>query len=144
MKRAPICLLLFLLSVLHARSASAQEVDEWQPAGDTMFGDAPGAARDGYTWWASSEFLVWWTKDGPAPLPLVTTAPAGSPAPIPGALDQPDTTVVLGGKQDVHPAQLGGRFTLGGWLAPESGVGVEANLLFLSKSTVSTTVTDIG
>lgn len=94
--------------------------------------------------WASAEALLWWIKDGPAPIPLATTAPANSPSPIPGALNAADSRVVLGGTEIDHTTQLGGRFTIGRWLANAPSLGVEANYLFLGKRSDSSTVASDG
>src|SRR5262245_9985124 len=45
--------------------------------------------------WVSAEYLLWWIKDGPFPVPLATTGSATDPTP--GALGQPGTTVLFGG-----------------------------------------------
>jgi hypothetical protein len=98
-------------------------------------------------WWTSAEFLIWWTKDAPCPVPLATTAPfVTNPANNgpPGALGNSDTTVVLGGSDIAQAPQLGGRFTLGRWLTDDARAGFEANFLFLSHNNVSKTVTDNG
>src|SRR5437763_4540304 len=42
--------------------------------------------------WASGEYLLWWLKDAPLSVPLVTTGPAGSS----GLLGADGTSVVLG------------------------------------------------
>src|SRR5208283_6095108 len=44
--------------------------------------------------WASSDYLFWWSKNAPAPVPLVTTGSLADP--IPGALGQPGTKVLFG------------------------------------------------
>lgn len=124
MKRMPLgwsCSTALLLTVAFACPARAQSVETW----------------------ATAETLLWWTKQGPAPVPLASTAPAGSPGPIPGALGNADTTVVLGGSEIGHDLQLGGRFTLGR-MNRDAGVGLDANFLFLGKSSNSQTVADDG
>lgn len=68
--------------------------------------------------WLSGEYLLWWLKDGPLPVPLVTT---GNPAnPLAGLLDQPDTVVLFGGSDLRYGTFSGTRWTLG--FHPESGV----------------------
>jgi Putative beta barrel porin-7 (BBP7) len=51
---------------------------------------------------ASAEYLLWWTKDGPAAPPLLST----------GTLGDPDFSVALGGRDYDAGAQPGGRFSL--------------------------------
>jgi len=95
--------------------------------------------------WASAETLLWWVKDGPAPPALATTAPTNStPVYAYGSTANPDTTVLLGGQNITQPMSVGGRFTLGTWLAPAESVGVEGNYLFLGKSITSNTVASDG
>lgn len=93
--------------------------------------------------WLSGEYLLWWTKKSPEPVPLVTT---GSLADVrPGALGQPGTRVVLGGNSIDREERSGGRFTVGGWLDGDRTIGVEASYFFLaSRSTTSSVSTGPG
>jgi hypothetical protein len=133
MKRARLALCLWSLLALTA-TALAQDIADSQDTPQTR------STND----WASAETLLWWVKSGPTPPPLATTAPDGSPGPIPGSLGNPDTTIVLGGERIAYPMQVGGRFTLGAWLAPDSPVGIEGNYLFLAESKSSSTVASDG
>src|SRR5438093_7907614 len=48
--------------------------------------------------WSSAEFLLWRVKDGPLPIPLVTTAPVApgvAPEANTGGLGQPGTSVLF-------------------------------------------------
>jgi hypothetical protein len=94
--------------------------------------------------WASADFLMWWIDDGPAPVPLVSMAPADSTSTFPGALGNPDTTVLLGGSQVDYPLHFGGRFTIGRSLSMDRQLGIEANYLFLGKRTESNSVANDG
>lgn len=78
--------------------------------------------------WAHAEYLTWWIKDGPLPVPLVTAGPSASFA----VLDQPGTNVLFGTTID-HDVFSGGRFTLGTWLNGEKNLGVEGNFFFLGR-----------
>jgi hypothetical protein len=78
--------------------------------------------------WFRGDYLLWFTRNDNAP-PLLTRGLATSPRP--GALDQPFTKVQGGGRIDFKERH-GGRFGVGSWLAPESGLAVEADYLFLS------------
>lgn len=82
--------------------------------------------------WGTVEYLLWWFKDAPANGPLVTS---GNPAVnhnLPGALGQPDTTVMLGDRME-FPGLSGGRLTVGTWLDSQSLFGIEASGFFLGK-----------
>lgn len=96
-----------------------------------------GCGSCGNRLWFTGEYLMWWFKDSPVPTPLATIAPATSTSSEPGAIGQPDTTVLLGGQNiDTH-LHHGGRFTAGYWLADDKSVGVEGNYFFLYNRTVS-------
>jgi len=88
--------------------------------------------------WVSGEYLLWWIKNGPSPPPL---AALGSIAdPVPGALGQPGTSVVLGGKELDYPSFSGGRFGAGYWLDSEQRWGVEASGFFLGTRSLQQSV----
>jgi hypothetical protein len=77
--------------------------------------------------WFDAEYLLWWTKNGPLPVPLVTTgsAPVGFGNDVPmvingtgiggGVLGDPDTSVRFGGEGLDYGAFSGGRFAGGFW-----------------------------
>ncbi|HXG12445.1 MAG TPA: BBP7 family outer membrane beta-barrel protein [Gemmataceae bacterium] len=81
--------------------------------------------------WASAEYLLWWVKDGPLPLPLVTV---GDPADIdPGALGQPGTRILFG-QRDLHYGSFaGGRLAVGSWLNKNRSIGLEGTLFLLER-----------
>ena len=84
-----------------------------------------GGCGDGHLWWLNAEYLLWWTKSGPAPA-LVTTGPPASF----GVLGQPGTSVVFGGPLDFGTAS-GGRFSTGLWFCECQTLGVDASFFFL-------------
>lgn len=139
-------------AIAWASTARAQEVDSWPAHEDDdhdLLADAQNYGASFNRWWASAEFLMWWTKDSPCPVPLATTAPASAltnPADRypPGNLANRDTTVVLGGTSIESPMQPGGRFTVGCGLGDEARYGIEAGFLFLGNSTMSKTVASDG
>src|SRR4051794_32368510 len=45
--------------------------------------------------WAGGDYLVWWLKRPPQPVPLITTGDPNSP--VPGGLGQPGTQILAGG-----------------------------------------------
>jgi hypothetical protein len=76
-------------------------------------------------YWASAEYLLWWTRDDHLP-PLVTTAlPPGT-----GALGNPGTAILLGGDVDYGP-RSGARLTAGMWLDDGQAFGLEASTFCL-------------
>ena len=125
------------------RLSSAAQFDENQPGG--LQSDAPEAQpeplSDNWTepplvenstyygnnnrFWGGAELLLWWLKPGHTP-PLVTS---GTTASL-GAIG-PGTTTLIGGNQNSDP-QLGGRFTLGGWLDSGRTIGIEGSYFFLN------------
>ncbi len=112
--------------------ADIRPMPAWSPA------DAPnpawgwlGRADDGKPrFWASTEYLLWWVKDGPLPYPLVTT---GDPTTAnPGALNAGGVPTLTG--QGVNFGALSGmRVTLGGWLNAESTIGLEGSGFLLPQ-----------
>jgi hypothetical protein len=78
--------------------------------------------------WLSADYLLWWVRNGPLPVPLVTT---GSPLDaVPGALGQNNTVVLFGNRPLDFGAFSGvrvtGGFDLGtGWAVEGSYFGLE-------------------
>jgi hypothetical protein len=83
--------------------------------------------------WVSTDALLWWIQGSKLP-PLVTTSTPGTPAAIAGALDQPDTNVLIGGGEVNGNMRLGFRTRVGGWLDAGQRLGVEAEFLILSAT----------
>ncbi len=94
--------------------------------------------------WASAEALLWWTKSGANVIPLATTAPAASPVPVPAALGEADTTVVLGGTAAPRGVQSGARFTIGRRLSTIEDIGIETSYFFLGGGGVSQSTSSDG
>lgn len=80
----------------------------------------------------SAEYLLWWTKDSPAPPPLLST----------GTLGDPDFSVVLGGREYDAGAQQGGRFSAGYRL--NGDWAIEGIGFFLPSTSVTRTVSSSG
>ena len=76
------------------------------------------------------DFLVWQLRSTPVAAPLATTASFADP--LPGAIGQAGTRVVLGGSPLNTGLQLGGRTVLG--YRTDLGYGVEAGYLFTDTS----------
>jgi hypothetical protein len=79
--------------------------------------------KPGELFWFNAEYLLWWTKTGPQPGPLVTT---GSTTTF-GALGSPDTHVLFGGSGWDYDAFSGGRFGAGFWFDRGCSYGLEAS-----------------
>ena len=59
--------------------------------------------------WARAEYLLWWIKDAPMPVPVVATGPiVDNLQPV---LGQPGTSVLIGGESIGNSTRSGGRFT---------------------------------
>jgi hypothetical protein len=83
--------------------------------------------------WARVEYLLWWVKDAPLPVPVVTT---GDPrvgfdpslvntVNTAGAVGQPGTQILLG-DQSIRAGSFSGlRLTLGAWVDEDKVFGVE-------------------
>jgi hypothetical protein len=84
--------------------------------------------------WVSADYMRWFLRRQPLPIPLVTT---GSPvAPVPGALGQPGTQIVYGG--DLPERSFNGyRAEIGTWLDDNHCWGVQASGFVLPKYTTS-------
>lgn len=77
-------------------------------------------------WWASAEYLHWWTQGMGVP-PLATTGNST------GALGRPGTQVLVGGGALNNDDRSGGRFTLGAWLYPSERRGIQVTYLTLGN-----------
>ena len=81
--------------------------------------------------WFDTEYLLWWTKNAPAPA-LVTASPPGTPPAQAGILGLDSTTVLAGGNMPlVDQRRSGARFTLGFWLDCERELALESTSLVL-------------
>lgn len=93
-------------------------------------GSAAGAGEvwgePGERFYASGEYLLWWTKAPRFP-PLATTSPPASA----GILGQPGTRVLFGGSTVDQDARSGGRFTAGYWLDSCQQCAIEGSFFFL-------------
>ncbi len=85
--------------------------------------------------WFRPEALLWWSKSSPLPIPIVTAGNLNDP--IPGALGQPGTSVLLGNQNIGLPSQGGGRITFGFTFDAEQSWGIEGTYFYLSNPTVT-------
>jgi hypothetical protein len=80
--------------------------------------------------WVGIEALLWWTKNQPQPIPLITTGPA-SEGPNAGNLGQPGTTSLNG---PLHFGVTGGmRIYAGAWLDADHTFGLDGSFFFLGR-----------
>lgn len=142
-ERIPAAAPPFLLSRSHKpvddQTAMAQEPFVGPPAptsDDTAADERP-------LYWVGADYLMWWSKRSPLPVPLVTSSTAPGYL-LAGTLGQNDTTILLGGKGIANPGQSGVGFVLGGWLNDRELLGLEARGFLLSRKSVSLTLPDRG
>ncbi len=110
------------LLLLGAGVASAQTSPPASPA--------PGAEPSRFT--VSAEALLWWFKDSPAPVPLVTD----------GLVGQPGTKTLLGGESLDTGANPGFRLSSG--YAFTERWGVESSFFYIPSSSTSKSVSSSG
>lgn len=88
------------------------------------------ASADAGRFYGRADYLLWWTKDSPNDVPLVTR----------GFVGNPGTEFLIGGSDVDFGARHGARLTLGFWLTDDRAWGIEASGLYLPKVSESTTV----
>jgi hypothetical protein len=81
--------------------------------------------------WAEAEYLLWWTKDGPLPVPLVAS---GTPESF-GTLGM-GGVALFGGRPLDYGAASGGRLAVGGWLDDHHTLGIEFGGFLLEQRAV--------
>lgn len=84
--------------------------------------------------WGSGEYLLWWIKSTPLPVPLATRGNAADN--LPGVPGQPGTVVLFGGQNRGYDAFDGMRLTLGGWLDEEGTIGLEGRGFLLEQRSI--------
>ncbi len=93
-------------------------------------------AASGPRFWARSEYLQWWVKDAPLPVPIVTTGNPNVGFPTlntAGGIGQPLTQILLGNQNLDFGSFSGMRFTLGGWIDDDRVIGVEVSGFMLER-----------
>ena len=110
------------------------------PRNSIVDGGIPVAASDGTgpNFWVNADYLLWYVKKSPIPIPLITS---GNPTdPVPGALGQPGTTVLFG-PTGVNYNQFSGlRINVGATLM--EGFGVEGGYFALERRSKTASFTD--
>lgn len=103
------------------------------PPPPIMAGPPPLFLRDASnpSFWVGAEALVWWSKNEPLPVPLITTGPASAGS-NPGGLGVPGTQSL---NQPLNfGAQGGVRLFAGGWFDPAHTWGLEGSIFVLGES----------
>jgi hypothetical protein len=89
--------------------------------------------------WGGVEAILWWTKNQPVPIPLLTTGPAAQGAAA-GNLGVPGTVSL---NQPLHYGATGGvRFFAGGWFDAAHTFGMDGSAFFLGRQTAGFGVFD--
>ncbi|HZY83257.1 MAG TPA: BBP7 family outer membrane beta-barrel protein [Gemmataceae bacterium] len=101
-----------------------------------LFGSGPFTNP---TFWLGADGLVWWTKNQPVSVPLVTTGPASQGANA-GNLGVPGTTS-LDGPLD-YGAAGGFRLFAGGWFNANHTLGMDGSLFILGQQSAGSRVSD--
>jgi hypothetical protein len=86
--------------------------------------------------WFNSEYLLWWVKNGPLPVPLVTYG-SDADAPLQGVIGQPGTRVAFGGSGLDFGAASGLRLSAGLALTADGQFSLEGGWLGLERRSVS-------
>lgn len=126
---------LLCVAVFAAASAFAQLPEPTElaiPATEAVFASGPVAIEGGF--YAEVEFLLRWFKPVCASVPIVTI---GNPqAAVPGALNQPGTTVVIGGSPPhkfEFPMTPGAQVTFG-WDRGDGAIGLEVSGFLIEQA----------
>src|SRR4051794_30942869 len=82
---------------------------------DTWLGAGTGDGEPPRVWFRA-DYLLWWVKDGPLPVPLATQGGAFAPDFLFGT---PGTAVVLGGKDQDFGTFAGLRVSHGRWFGSD-------------------------
>jgi hypothetical protein len=97
--------------------------------------------------WGGVDYLMWWVKDGPNPVPLVTVnngSALGGPLNTIGAIGEPGTIIAFGGRGIDFGTANGLRLTLGTWLDDDGCVGVEVSGFALERRNVLFNTSSVG
>ena len=85
--------------------------------------------------YVSLDYFLWWIKSGPLPAPIVTTGSLNDA--MPGALGQPNTTVLFGNQNIDYGSLSGGRITAGYWFPQLPWFGIEGSYYGVASRTIN-------
>jgi Putative beta barrel porin-7 (BBP7) len=88
--------------------------------------------------YVKAEYLLWATRGQPTPELLTTSLPPGGGG-ILGSLDDPNRTVLFGGREIGSEMRSGGRFQAGYWFTDDHLLGIDASFFFLGDRNTSVT-----
>lgn len=108
------------------------------PDSEALETEEPQPSSTGIRAWGEVGYLLWWIKNGPEPVPLVTTGNPNNP--LAGVLGQPDTRVLFGGSNLNYGTFSGLHGTLGFWLNEGRSVGLEGSGFLLERRSVGFSV----
>ncbi len=94
-------------------------------------------------WWASAEYLYWWTQDSSINAPLATQNPSSF-----AVIGQPGTRVIFGkdsSNDTFNFSAIGGyRITIGGWIDDGYRYGIEGSGFGLSQAKQTFIASSVG
>ena len=102
-----------------------------------------GEIEQASRWYVGAESLLWWFKDSPLPVPLLTTTSNPNAMPL-AAINDPNATVLLGNQNLSTGDHWGARFTAGFWIDDRHQIALEGGYFFLANKTTVRTVTSDG
>src|SRR5205814_3390735 len=93
----------------------------------------PAATPYGPNCWVGVEYLFFWVKKGPLPIPVALGGRAGSN----GLFGTPGSQVLLGSTDFDYKQNSGVRVSAGWWFTDSHVVGLEANVFILPQRSTS-------
>src|ERR1019366_6941481 len=98
------------------------------PAAPVIVDAAPRSGYvDPYKVWVRAEFMLWWVKNAPMPVPLVESIDANN-----------NSQVLLGNSSTNLGTFSGGRLALGAWFDAQNNIGMEGSIFSFDRQTKST------
>jgi hypothetical protein len=101
-----------------------------QPVGEMLQILPCAIQKDQSRFWVRGEYLMWWVKKAPLPVPLVAETVEPDPK---EPLGGPPNRLLLGDSSTGFGMFSGFRLTLGGWITPEHDLGVEGGGFVLER-----------
>lgn len=92
--------------------------------------------------WIQVEYLAWELKRSPIPIPLITSASFSDP--VPGAIGQPGTKVLLGNKSNGMRWQNGFKISAGVPICNDETLCLESSYFLLPKATTERNLNTTG
>jgi hypothetical protein len=119
--------------VPRAENAPAENISDYLKSLPDLsafkFGNAPGPR-----FWVGADYLLWWVKSTPQPVPLVMTGPFDPSNPSKSTLGNPGTSVLYGGSNSGFDPLSGARLQLGYWLDQDRVFGLQASGFWFAQA----------